>query len=157
MVHEEDAGHPVTEAMLDRNWSELMQELRVVQTGVQLLTGFLVTIPFTERFAGLDDYQRGLYVVLLVGSVLTTGLLVAPVAYHRILFRQRRRPWLVAAADNLARGGLLLLALVCAGVVHFVGDLVIGRGPGLVLALAVLAVLLGTWTLAPLLAGRHAR
>ncbi|WP_315730403.1 DUF6328 family protein [Nocardioides imazamoxiresistens] len=144
----------MTDRMLDRNWSELMQELRVVQTGVQLLTGFLVTIPFTDGFEGLDTYQRTVYLCLLVGSVLATGLIVAPVAYHRILFRRRRRRWLVESANVLARAGLVMLSLVCSGVVLLVVDVVVGRTAGLVVAGAVLLVLLSLWTLAPLLLSR---
>ncbi|MDF9717498.1 sodium:proton antiporter [Nocardioides sp. ChNu-153] len=148
-------GAGLTDERLDRNWSELMQELRVVQTGVQLLTGFLVTIPFTERFGDLTEGQRTLYLTLLVGSVLTTGLIVAPVAYHRLLFRQRRRRWLVESANQLARAGLLLLALVCSGVVLFVSDVVLGLRPALVLAGAVLVTLLLLWAVVPLLLGRR--
>ncbi|MFW6772878.1 DUF6328 family protein [Nocardioides sp. CPCC 205120] len=147
-------GVGLTEARLDRNWSELMQELRVVQTGVQLLTGFLVTIPFTERFGDLTEGQRALYLTLLVGSVLTTGLIVAPVAYHRVLFRRRRRAWLVESANLLARAGLLLLALVCSGVVLFVGDVVLGLRPALALSGSVLVTLLLLWGVVPILLGR---
>ena len=78
---------------LDRNWDELLQELRVTQTGVQILTAFLLTVPFTNGFSQLDGFQRDCYLVVLCGSVLTTALLMAPVAYHRVLFRQRQRPW----------------------------------------------------------------
>lgn len=155
------AGDPrdpaISASRVDRNWNELMQELRVVQTGVQLLTGFLVTIPFTDGFERLDAYQRVVYLCLLVGSVLTTGAIVAPVAYHRLLFRRRRRLWLVQSANQLARAGLVLLALVCSGVVLFVTDVVVGRTSSWILAGAVLAVLLTLWLLAPLaLSGRSA-
>lgn len=145
----------ISAARVDRNWNELMQELRVVQTGVQLLTGFLVTIPFTDAFGRLDAYQRAVYLCLLVGSVLTTGAIVAPVAYHRLLFRRRRRLWLVESANQLARAGLVLLAVVCSGVVLFVTDVVVGRTFSWILAGAVLAVLLTLWLVAPLaLSGR---
>lgn len=155
---DDDSATPraaITEEKLDRNWNELMQELRVVQTGVQLLTGFLVTIPFTARFGELDRYQTNTYLALLVGSVLTTGLIVAPVAYHRILFRQHERLWLVGSANVLARWGLLLLAFVCTGVVLFVVDVVVGRTAGIVVGAGVLVVLLSLWALAPLMLARR--
>ena len=85
-----------------RNWQELMQELRVTQTGVQILTGFLLTVPFSQRFTQLNHHQRTAYFVVLVSCVLQTVFLVAPVAFHRVLFHQRQRPWLVAAGHVCA-------------------------------------------------------
>src|SRR3954453_3480738 len=79
----------------DRNWNELLQELRVTQTGTQILTGFLLTIPFQQRFAKLDSYQENLYLVLVLLAVPATILFVAPVALHRVLFRRRMKPQLV--------------------------------------------------------------
>ena len=80
---------------LTRNFNELLQELRVTQTGVQILTGFLLTLPFTDRFKTLDSLQKGVYLGVLVGSVIATGLIIAPVAFHRALFRQGEAcsPW----------------------------------------------------------------
>jgi thiosulfate reductase cytochrome b subunit len=112
---------------LTRNFNELLQELRVTQTGVQILTGFLLTLPFTDRFKTLDPVQKGAYLGVLVGSVIATGLIIAPVAFHRMLFRQGKRPWLVRNANRAARGGLLALALTTSGVVWLVFDLVTNR------------------------------
>jgi hypothetical protein len=140
---------------LTRNWNELLQELRVMQTGVQILTGFLLTVPFSTRFSDLDHAQRTLYLCVLVGSVLTTCLIVAPVAFHRVLFRQQQRPWLVAAANLTARIGLAGLSLVSAGVVLLVFDIVVGTTAGLIAAVAVLIVFSGLWLGVPLLAKRR--
>jgi len=112
---------------LTRNFNELLQELRVTQTGVQILTGFLLTLPFTDRFKTLDTAQKGAYLGVLIGSVIATGLIIAPVAFHRMLFRQGKRPWLVRNANRAARGGLLALALTTSGVVWLVFDLVTNR------------------------------
>jgi hypothetical protein len=139
---------------LTRNWNELLQELRVTQTGVQILTGFLLTIPFTDRFADLDTQQRTIYLTVLVGSVVTTGMIVAPVAFHRILFRQREKSWLVRAANVCARVGLALLALVSSGVVLFVFDVVLGTTAGLIASISLFALFLGLWLGTPLLARR---
>ena len=76
---------------LDRNWADLLQELRVVQTGVQLLTGFLLTLPFQARFEQLSGYERTIYLVTVTLSVAATGFLIAPVSLHRILFRRHAR------------------------------------------------------------------
>ena len=112
---------------LNRNLDELLQELRVTQTGVQILTGFLLTLPFTTRFAKLDDVQRYAYLGVLCGSVIATGLIIAPVAFHRVLFRRGQRRWLVMNANRAARVGLLSLALTTSGVVWLVFDLVTDR------------------------------
>ena len=77
------------EEQLDRNWAELLQELRVLQTGVQILAGFLLTLPFQERFGRLDDFQVNLYLVNVVIATLTTAFILLPVSVHRRLFRKR--------------------------------------------------------------------
>ena len=82
---------------LTRNFNELLQELRVSQTGVQILTGFLLTMPFTNKFGTLDPFQRDGYLVTLCGAVLATALIIAPAAFHRTLFRRGEKAWVVAA------------------------------------------------------------
>jgi len=142
---------------LDRNWDELLQELRVTQTGVQILTAFLLTVPFTNGFPELDGFQRDCYLVVLSGSVLTTALLVAPVAYHRVLFRQRERRWLVDASNVTARVGLVTLAATMAGVVFLVFDVVTNR-PAASVAFAVsLLLFLALWLGAPAYADHSRR
>jgi len=117
---------------LARNFSELLQELRVTQTGVQILTGFLLTVPFTQRFPTLDLVQKYGYLAVLVGAVLATGFIIAPVALHRTLFRRGEKEWLVNAADWCARVGLLLLAMTMSGVVWLVFDVVVSRTASIV-------------------------
>src|SRR3954467_14665897 len=90
---------------LDRNWNDLLQELRVVQTGVQLLTGFLLTLPFQQRFASLNSTERGIYLADVSAAVCSTALLIAPVALHRLLFRQHARAEQVSIAHRLAMAG----------------------------------------------------
>jgi hypothetical protein len=133
----------------DRNWVELLQELRVMQTGVQILTGFLLTLPFQQRFADLDGYQRTVYLVLVVLSVLTTGMLVAPVSLHRALFRKHMKAEVVTGGDRMTRISLVLLALVMTGTVVLVFDVVLGRVAGFVVGAAVLVLLLALWVVVP--------
>ncbi|WP_205860505.1 DUF6328 family protein [Phycicoccus sp. HDW14] len=142
-------GRRPSRRTLSRNWDELMQELRVIQTGVQILTGFLLTVPFSNRFPDLTDAQRGVYLAVLGGAVLTTGFVVAPVAYHRVLFRERQRELLVESANRLAQAGLTTLLLTVAGVVFLVVDLVLGRQEAYVAGGLALVLLLGLWFLAP--------
>ena len=134
---------------LTRNWDELLQEIRVTQTGVQILTGFLLTVPFSNRFGELTAFQKDVYLAVLAGSVLTTGLVVAPVAMHRVLFRQRRRELLVEWGNRFAMSGLALLALTVSGVVLLVVDVVVGTTAGWVASGALLLVLTVLWAVLP--------
>jgi hypothetical protein len=139
---------------LTRNWDELLQEIRVTQTGVQILTGFLLTVPFSNRFEDLTAFQRDVYLAVLAGSVLTTGLVVAPVAMHRVLFRQRRRELLVESGNRFAMAGLAMLAVTVSGVVLLVVDVVVGATAGWVAGGAILLVLTLLWGVGPWLANR---
>ena len=129
MASDQPASHSQEseEEKLTRNLNELLQELRVTQTGVQILTGFLLTLPFTNRFQDLSDLQRNVYLAILCGSVIATGLMIGPVAFHRVLFRRGERRWIVKAANRAALAGLLALAMTTSGVVWLVFDLVINR------------------------------
>jgi hypothetical protein len=139
---------------LTRNLNELLQELRVTQTGVQILTGFLLTLPFSNRFATLDSVQKNAYLAILCGSVVATGLIIAPVAFHRVLFRHGQRPWLVQAANRAARAGLVSLALTTSGVVWLVFDLVIDRTTASIAAAVSLLFFATVWVVIPLRAPR---
>jgi uncharacterized protein DUF6328 len=134
---------------LDRNWSSLLQELRVVQTGVQLLTGFLLTLPFQQRFDVLDDDMRMVYLATVACSVASTVLLIAPVGMHRVLFRQHRLESLVSAAHRMAYAGLLLLGLAMAGTTTVIFDAVAGGAAGAVAGVTALAAFGALWILVP--------
>lgn len=138
---------------LTRNWDELLQELRVTQTGVQLLTGFLATIPFSSRFESLDRLQVNSYLVVLCGSVLTTGLVIAPAAFHRVLFRKGRRAWLVEAADTCASAGLAMLALTISGVLFLAFDVTVGTVPAVIVFVVSVCCLTTLWAVVPRVSG----
>jgi hypothetical protein len=140
---------------LDRNWNDLLQELRVVQTGVQLLTGLLLTVPFQQRFAELNTTQRTIYLVTLALSAIATGLLVAPVAIHRLLFRRHARAAMVAASHRLALGGLACLASAVTGVVLLIFDVVAGPAAGITAGVVTLLVFAGLWVALPLVLRRR--
>jgi hypothetical protein len=127
MSDESPTDHETGFERINRNWQELLQELRVTQIGVQILTAFLLVLPFQRRFPELSEGQEWLYVGVLMGSIVSTGLTVAPVCFHRLMFRQRLRPWLVDAGDRAARAGLLTLALTMCGAVALVVDVAVGR------------------------------
>lgn len=129
----------------DRNWNDLLQELRVSQTGVQLLAGFLATLPFQSRFSELDGFQRGWYVGLLGLAFATVGVTLAPVAIHRHVFQEDAKKELVQAGHRLTATALVMIGALLGGILFLVVDMVYDRkaaaGAGAA-AIAVLAVLL---------------
>jgi hypothetical protein len=135
----------------DRNLVELLQEVRVVQTGVQVLFAFLLTAPLAARFPELSDFQRLTYFATLIATGTATILLIAPTAYHRILFRLGDKEHLVVVANRFTLAGLTAVALAIVGALLLVTDLLF-RGSGMVVAttgLAALACLI-FWCAAPL-------
>ena len=135
----------------DRNLSELLQELRVALPGVQVLFAFLLTVPFTQRFASLTGLQTDLYFVTLLSTALTTALLVAPTANHRMLFRKRDKERLVIVSNRLAIVGLVTLAFSMCCVVLLISD-VIFQSPVPFLATAgTILVFCALWFVVPLI------
>jgi hypothetical protein len=135
---------------LDRNFNELLQELRVAQTGVQILFAFLLTVAFSERFSRVaDDFVRTTYVATVVCTLLAAGFLIAPVGHHRVLFRRRMKDELVANANRLALAGLFFLALALGGSVVLVLEVVVGRVAGVVAGAVAIGWLLTWWFAVP--------
>jgi hypothetical protein len=135
-----DGRHETTNQRMDRNWNEILQELRVTQTGTQILTGFLLTLAFQPKFAQLDGFQRTVYLVLVAAAGLTTALGLAPVLLHRELFRRHMKQVLVRTADLFLRATLAGIAVVLAGTQLLVFDVAVGRRAGLVACAATLVV-----------------
>lgn len=144
------------EEQLDRNWAELLQELRVLQTGVQILAGFLLTLPFQQRFEKLDEFQVGLYLVNVVIAALTTALILLPVSVHRRLFRQRLKETLVSSADAITKIALGGVGTLSVGTAALVFDVTAGRPAGLSAGGILLAVLLILLIYIPLRLNRSA-
>ena len=134
----------------DRNMIELLQELRVAQTGVQILFAFLLTLSFTERFRSIDEVQRWTYVVTLLCSVLTAGLFVAPAAVHRITFRRGVKAETVQLGHQLFTLGLGALTLTLTGSVLLVLDVAVGLPFAISSAAVVCVVLCLLWFVLPI-------
>ena len=134
----------------DRNMIELLQELRVAQTGVQILFAFLLTLSFTERFDSIDAVQRWTYIVTLLCSVVTAGLLVAPAAVHRVTFRRGVKAETVQLGHRLFTLGLGTLVLTLTGAVLLVLDVAVGRTFAIWTAGALGVVLTVLWFVVPL-------
>ena len=135
----------------DRNLVELLQELRVAAIGVQVIFGFLLSLPFYARFAALGHAQRALYLVAVVLSAVSMALLLGPVAYHRLVFRRGQKHHLVRAANVMAIAGLATVALTVAAAVLRVVSYV---EPGLTMVLVTVftvGLFGGLWFVYPLL------
>lgn len=140
---------------LDRNWSDLLQELRVTQTGVQLLTGFLLTLPFQARFPDLDSTSRIVYLATVGSSVAASAALIAPVSIHRLLFRRHLRRPLVEVSHVCALTGLLLLGLAVGGAVYVITALVLSDVAGIVGAALVFVTFSIAWLALPIVLRRR--
>ena len=145
------AGRNETEAQrLDRNYGELLQELRVAQVGVQILFASLLTVVFSQRFSEISSLQRGTYVLTLLSAACSVALLVGPVAFHRIVFRHSQKDDLVRVAHRMALGGLACLAVSLVAVVLFILEEVLGTTPALWYSAGVAALFLVLWLVIPL-------
>jgi FtsH-binding integral membrane protein len=134
----------------DRNFIELLNELRVVGIGVQVLFGFLLGLPFTSRFSRLDAAQRGVYLATVTLAALSTALLVAPVAYHRLLFRRHEKESVVRTTSMLAIAGLATVGLAVSGAVVLVVTFVAPGAPAIVITGLVVCAFAGLWFALPL-------
>jgi len=138
------------EQRYDRNLTDLLQELRVATLGVQVLFGFLLGLPFTVRFSRLDTWQRWLYLAVVALASIAIVLLVAPVAYHRLLFRRHQVGTLLRAANALAIGGVTAVALAVTGAVLLVASYVEPGTPAIVLSAIIGALFATLWFAMPL-------
>jgi len=134
----------------DRNLVELLQEVRVVQTGVQVLFAFLLMAPLTPGFADLGGVQRVEYFVTLALAGAAAVLLIAPTAYHRVLFRLGDKDYLVTVANRRTIAGLTAVALSMVGAFVFVTDILFGRTAALAAGLATGSIMLILWAALPL-------
>jgi O-antigen/teichoic acid export membrane protein len=119
----------------DRNFGDLLQELRVAQTGVQILFAFLLTLPFSNGFPRATEFQKDVYVVALIAAACATALIISPVAFHRALFRQGRKPELVRYAHKVATAGLSFMFVAMVASVLLITDYVLPGPAALVLSL----------------------
>lgn len=138
----------------DRNWEELLQELRVMQTGTQILTGFLLAVAFQPRFTDMDPLQRDLYIVLVGLAALATVLALAPVGLHRALFGRRRKPELVRVATRIVTADLVVIAALTVGVTTLIIDFTVSRTAGVVTLVTASVVVIVLWLALPKLVAR---
>jgi hypothetical protein len=142
---------------LDRNWGELVQELRVIGTGIQILFAFLLGIAFQARFSQTSPFEKEVYLGTVLMSAVAAALFIAPVALHRFLFRFGVKDELVTLTNRLAIGGLGALSVAMSGAILLVGIWVGGTAFGWVATAMTAAVLFGSWFAVPLFFRRRAK
>lgn len=147
----EDGRAETTSQKADRNWNDLLQEVRVTQTCTQILAGFLFAAAFQQRFTDLDGYQLGLYLALVTLAGLATAVALAVVMMHRRYFGTFRKSHVVRAGNLLLQVDLGIVCLLAAGGASLVFDLALGRAAGLVVMVGLLVVSGALWAFSPLL------
>jgi hypothetical protein len=140
----------------DRNWIELMQELRVAQTGIQVLAGFLLTLPFSSRFGDIDAGHRRVYLVAVGLSMLTVALMTAPASLHRFLFGRHEKAALVRVGAMYAKTGLATMGLTMVVVVVLIFAVVVDDTAGIIAGVVTFVVFLLAWVVLPLVVLRGA-
>jgi len=143
--------HETDTQRLDRNFNELLQELRVSQTGVQILFAFLLTLPFTQRFTQVSEFQKDVYFATLMLAAAASVLFIGPVSWHRVLFRQQEKGEVVFAANRMAIGGLVCLSLAIIGVILFVSDFLFSATTAVIASGSIAAVIVVLWYALPLI------
>jgi Family of unknown function (DUF6328) len=134
----------------DRNLAELLQELRISGLGVQVLFGFLLSLPFTVKFGKLSQAQHDLYLGSLVLCAVATALLLGPVAYHRVVFRRRQKEPLVRAASVMATLGLAAVGLAISASVLLASSVVATGLPAWLITVFIVLLFGGLWFAFPL-------
>src|SRR3954452_20658927 len=124
---------------------ELLNELRVAMPGVQVLFGFLLAVPFQQRFAEVDDFQKIVYFVTLLAAATATAFLIAPSAYHRIVFRQHDKPHIIRLGTRQFLGGIVALSVAMTGAVLLVTDVLFGAPTVVVTVIAVAGMFGWLW------------
>jgi hypothetical protein len=135
---------------LDRNLNELLGELRVVLPGVQVLFAFLLTVPFAQGFASITQFERVLYLVVLLLTAIATALLLAPTAYHRWVFRSGRKREVVFFANGVFLVGLAFLALAMTGAVLLITHVIFGVATAVPVTICAGLLFAGLWYVLPL-------
>jgi MFS family permease len=134
---------------LARNFSELLQELRVAQAGVQILFGFLLSVAFTDLYAKADGYIKVTHFITVLFATAAVALLTAPAAWHRILFRHGRRRQIINAASKMAIIGMVCLAVAMTGTVLLISEVVLGGWLPILIAVLVAAGFAALWIVLP--------
>lgn len=149
------APHENEKERLDRELLELLNELRVVLPGVQVLFAFLLAVPFYQRWIDVTNFQRDVYFATLSLALIATAVLIAPTAVHRLNFRAQDKKAVVMISNRLAIAGMLVLALAMVGVMVLISDVLFDRTMTIVVGVVAASVFALLWAALPLSRWRH--
>lgn len=150
------SGSPEDESQrLARNINDLLQELRVALAGVQILFGFLLSIVFTDTYRRASGVQHGAHLVAVAFALIAMALMTAPVAWHRLLFRQRQRPEILRVSNGFAIAGLASLAMAMSAAIFLLADVVLGDWPAILACALTVAGFGALWFILPLRQRKH--
>ena len=130
---------------LDRQLDQLLNELRVAMPGVQVLFAFLLAVPFQQRFGQVTDFQKNVYFVTLLAATAASALFIAPTAFHRLMFKARDKPHLIALSSKFAVAGLACLAIAMNGAVLLVSDVLFDSTTVIVTVAVTASLYIGLW------------
>ena len=130
---------------LDRQLDQLLNELRVAMPGVQVLFAFLLAVPFQQRFGQVTDFQKNVYFVTLLAATAASALFIAPTAFHRLMFKARDKPHLIALSSKFAVAGLACLAIAMNGAVLLVSDVLFDSTTVTVTVAVTASLYIGLW------------
>jgi uncharacterized protein DUF6328 len=151
----DDDREETTDEKLDRNTIELLNELRIAGSGIQILFAFLLVVPFNAGWTKTTSFERAVYFVTLVLVAVAAVLLLAPPIHHRLLFRHHEKSYLVTSGNRLAIAGMAFLALGFTGILVLLSDYVVGGVAPIVAGVVTLTAVGGLWFAMPLV--RRAR
>lgn len=147
---DKQAGAKDEESKRDRQMIELLNELRIALPGVQVLFAFLLTVPFSQGFTRLTEFQRDVFFLTLIATSISTVLLITPAAAHRLRFHQRDRAWVIESANNFAIAGLAFLAVAMSFAILLITDVMFDGARVWVYSLALAALIVTLWFVRPL-------
>ena len=135
---------------LDRNTVELLNELRIAGTGIQVMFAFLLILPFNRGWTRTDSFQRTVYFITLLVVALAAFLLMAPPIHHRLLFRHGEKPFLIRTGNYMAIAGMICLGIGFVGILVLIADYVVGGAAPVIVGVLAAAIIVGLWFVVPL-------
>jgi len=135
---------------LDRNTVELLNELRIAGTGIQVMFAFLLILPFNRGWTRTDSFQRTVYFITLLVVALAAFLLMAPPIHHRLLFRHGEKPFLIRTGNIMAIAGMICLGVGFVGILVLIADYVVGGAAPVIVGVLAAAIIVVLWFMVPL-------
>lgn len=135
---------------LDRNTVELLNELRIAGTGIQVMFAFLLVLPFNKGWTRVDGFERTVYFITLLVVAVAAFLLLAPPIHHRLLFRHGEKPFLIKTGNRLAIAGMICLGFGFIGILVLISDYVVGGAAPVIVGALAAAMIAGLWFVLPL-------